>query len=197
MNKDDCQAAFIDNQFSVCEKKQNLEYFKNFQGSGVWLWKGNKTVHCSHLNTCFCHGCKAKKLDNRSSVKNVKKSRTTPTSSGFIKSTNFQQNANYLNYEYKVFPIEVVDGAIIELIFEYFDLEYHPSCAWDWIMVQDIGDNSILLPKTCGNKLPASLASKTNKIEVIFYSDYNITRRGFNIKVSTVLRLSSVKIKQG
>ena len=148
MNKDQCLAVFVDPKLDVCKNSKNLELFENFQGTHVWLWKDNKAIGCPYLNTCFCIECQGKekaKEGKNSQYKYLKNStiifhkwlftgrnKRTKSSkivaplisnSGLIQSTNFLQNRNYNNYEDKIFPIHVPDSQIIELKFEYFQLE--------------------------------------------------------------------------
>ena len=43
------------------------------------------------------------------------------------------------------------------------------------------GSGSVLLDKTCGSKVPSKIVSTSNKVEILFHSDYSVTAQGFKI----------------
>jgi len=97
---------------------------------------------------------------------------------GVVKSENYP--SKYSNKLDKTYPVEVASGKRIKISFDDFEIESHRRCAYDYVMIQD-GDGSTVLPKTCGNNKPADVTSRTNKINVIFHTDYSETRRGFKL----------------
>jgi len=98
--------------------------------------------------------------------------------SGVVKSENYP--SKYTNKLDKTYPVEVASGKRIKINFDDFEIESHRSCAYDYVMIKD-GDGSTVLPKTCGNNKPADVTSRTNKINVIFHTDYSETRKGFKL----------------
>jgi len=106
---------------------------------------------------------------------------------GIETSENFPNN--YPNSLDKNYTIEADDTFVIE--FSSFDLEYHPSCSFDWVKIVD-GDGSVLLPEKCGSEIPAPVTTNTNKAVVIFHSDGSETKQGFKLKWNTAT-IASVK----
>jgi len=98
------------------------------------------------------------------------------TRKGSLQSENYP--GNYPNSFDKIYKINAADTFVITFL--DFEFEYHPACTYDWLQIKD-GDGSVLLPKTCGDSLPAPVKSKTNKAEIIFHSDNSEARKGFLI----------------
>merc|ERR1712106_380199 len=103
---------------------------------------------------------------------------TTSTTSGTLQSPNFPNK--YPNNHDETYNIEVQTGKTIEIIFETFELEAHSRCSWDWLKIID--GSTTLLEETCGSNVPAKLLSQTNKVEIIFHSDYVVPKRGFKLQ---------------
>ena len=101
---------------------------------------------------------------------------------GTIQSTNYPDNYN--NNEDIEIPIEVAYGSRVKLTFTDFDVEFHHSCSYDWVQIQDT-DGSLLgdgpSKKFCGNTLPPTITSSGNKMTVIFHSDLDVTTKGFQV----------------
>jgi len=96
---------------------------------------------------------------------------------GVIESPNFPDA--YKNDFYRNEKIEVEEGFAVELIFQSFDIESKScQCDYDWVEVID-NDGTVLMGKTCGNKVPESIISNTNLIFVRFNTDSSIVRTGF------------------
>ena len=73
----------------------------------------------------------------------------------------------------------MAEGFAIELIFQSFDIEAKSClCDYDWVEVID-NDGTILMGKTCGNKVPESIISNSNLIFVRFHTDSSIVHTGF------------------
>ena len=104
-----------------------------------------------------------------------------------VMSTNYP--ANYPDNEDKEFPITVDDGHVVKLTFTDLQIESHESCAYDWLQVVD-GDGTVLLDKTCGDKKPAEITSKTKAVNIKFYSDSSINMKGFRAEYEAVGRFS-------
>merc|ERR1719220_3469153 len=71
-------------------------------------------------------------------------------------------------------------GKKIKMTFAAFSLESAWRCGWDYLTIVD-GNGSELLSKSCGLVKPATVTSQTNKVKVIFHSDYSVTSTGFKI----------------
>ena len=95
-----------------------------------------------------------------------------------IASPNFPDNYD-TNEEFERL-IEVPEGKIIYIQFTHFDIEYHSSWAYDWLMIID-GNGTELLPKSFGVDIPDDILSFTNKVTVKFSSDWYSTRSGFRL----------------
>ena len=97
-----------------------------------------------------------------------------------IFSENFPRSyPNNLDTEY---PIIVPEGKTISIVFRYLSIEAHPSCAYDFVMIED-SDGTLLLPKTCGSLTKEiKVTSKTNRVTVKFHTDGSVTRTGFKLE---------------
>merc|ERR1711962_779048 len=97
---------------------------------------------------------------------------------GTATSPNFPSNyPNDINNE--TTPIEVKQGCLIEIEFTHMDTEK----GYDTVNIVD-GDGEMLIPKnqTSGNKLPENVISRTNKVNVVFHSNWQFTGKGFSLK---------------
>lgn len=108
---------------------------------------------------------------------------TGKPTSGTFSSKNFPSSYP-INFD-ETKTIEVDSGRRIKVTFTAFSLEQGWNCVWDYLQVTD-GDGSVLLKKSCGTTKPDPFTSKTNKINVIFHSDYSVTSSGFNLAWSAV-----------
>lgn len=72
---------------------------------------------------------------------------------------------------------------MIEVRFLSFDVEYEPSCRWDYVKLYSgpCGGNSAT--KYCGTTLPPLLLSDARKVCLEFYSDPIQTRSGFKARL--------------
>jgi len=89
---------------------------------------------------------------------------------------------NYNNNENREIPIEVAIGSKIKLDFTAFDVEYEANCGYDWVQVKDTDGSPLgntASKKFCGTTLPPSLTSTGNKMTVVFRSDYDVVKKGF------------------
>ena len=98
------------------------------------------------------------------------------STTGTIKSTNYP--ANYPDNADLTFPLVVEEGSQIELTFTAFDLEANSNCAYDYVKVLDT-DGTTQLAKLCGDSLPSKIKSSGNKLTVVFHSDVDINKKGF------------------
>ena len=89
------------------------------------------------------------------------------------------------------------NGGNIQLTFVSFDVEYHSSCAYDYIEVM-YGDYS---ERFCGGEngdyLPGPFTSCGSSMVIKFHSDSSATRTGFRAdweKISTATPCSTIRI---
>jgi len=108
---------------------------------------------------------------------------TTAVESGSIQSDNHPNN--YPINQDKTYEISVSAGKKIKITFEEFSLEHNWRCGWDYLMIVD-GNGNTILDKSCGATKPAAVTSQTNKVKVIFHSDYSVTSTGFKINWTAV-----------
>ncbi|XP_015790048.1 tolloid-like protein 1 [Tetranychus urticae] len=104
---------------------------------------------------------------------------------GLISSPNYPEP--YPNRKDCAWLFTTTPGHRIKLVFEDFELETHPECAYDHLLVYDgpTMDNTTL-GKFCGSKLPHPLLSSSNKLYMIFKSDPSVQRKGFKATHTTV-----------
>merc|ERR1719419_707808 len=94
---------------------------------------------------------------------------------GTIKSPNYP--SNYPDRSDITYPIEVQEGSKIELSFVAFDIELEKNCTYDYVQVNDTDGTQ--LAKFCGQSIPAKIKSSGNKLTVVFHSDRNVNKKGF------------------
>ncbi|KAM4604952.1 CUB domain-containing protein 2 [Polymixia lowei] len=120
-------------------------------------------------------------VDNADSKKGVKCGGILSASSGNISSPNFPGL-----YPYNVqcaWLIVVAEGSSVLLTFDHFELEYHASCAYDYIKIYNgvSEDEGNLLGTYCGDISPPQFTSSWNVMSILFHSDRHVARRGFAV----------------
>jgi hypothetical protein len=110
-----------------------------------------------------------------------------PATSGQIISSRFP--SKYQNNIDSNETIEVAAGNKILINFTDFNIESHYACSYDYITIVD-NDGTTLMNKTCGNNIPPAVLSSTNKVNVIFHSDYSVRRTGWKLTWTIVLPLT-------
>jgi len=103
---------------------------------------------------------------------------TGAVESGSIQSDNYPND--YPVSQDKTYEISAAAGKKIKMTFAAFSLENAWRCGWDYLTIVD-GNGRELLGKSCGSVKPATITSQTNKVKVIFHSDYSVTSTGFKI----------------
>lgn len=103
----------------------------------------------------------------------------------FVTSPGFPEGKTYPTNTLCTWDISTYDG-LIEVRFLSFDVEYEPSCRWDYVKVYSgpCGGNSPT--KYCGTTIPLPLLSDTHKVCLEFYSDPIQTRSGFKARLHLV-----------
>uniref|UniRef100_A0A3Q2E368 CUB domain containing protein 2 n=1 Tax=Cyprinodon variegatus TaxID=28743 RepID=A0A3Q2E368_CYPVA len=101
--------------------------------------------------------------------------------SGNISSPNFPGL-----YPYNIdcaWLIVVAEGSSVLLTFHHFELEYHASCAYDYIKIYNgiSEDEGNLLGIFCGDISPPQFTSSWNVMSIIFHSDRHVAHRGFSV----------------
>ena len=74
---------------------------------------------------------------------------------------------------------------MIRLEFTAFNVVNHGSCAYDHLKIVD-GDGTILMDKTCGDALPPVFMSNTHHVDLVFETDYSVTKSGWAVNWSAV-----------
>jgi len=153
-------------------------------GWSIWSAFTTCTSECKHTRTRTCTN-PAPINDKDCPGTNSETSACTggdcaSTTGGTIKSTNYPENYN--NNENREIPIEVSIGSKIKLDFTAFDVEYEANCGYDWVQVKDTDGSPLgntASKKFCGTTIPPSLTSTGNKMTVVFRSDYDVVKKGF------------------
>nr|NP_001071840.1 Tolloid protein [Ciona intestinalis]BAE06735.1 Tolloid [Ciona intestinalis] len=83
--------------------------------------------------------------------------------------------------------ISTIAGHRVKLVFNEFELESHPDCAYDHLELYD-GSNSTapILGRYCGSKKPSSVVASGIHMFVKFFSDASVQKRGFSASHTTV-----------
>jgi len=98
---------------------------------------------------------------------------------GTLTSPNYPEN--YEDDFDKTYPIIVEEGKVVEIEFTDFEVENEPSCGYDWLMITE-NNEDILMNKSCGSGNPSvDLVSKTNSVNVRFFTDGSQTMRGWSL----------------
>jgi tolkin protein len=98
--------------------------------------------------------------------------------SGILSSPNYPDN--YKPNKECVWKLSVPDGYSVALKFQSFEVESHDHCVYDYVEVRDgHEDNSRVIGKFCGHKMPPDVKSTTNKMYVKFVSDASVQKAGF------------------
>ncbi|CAN9502742.1 unnamed protein product [Ophioblennius macclurei] len=120
-------------------------------------------------------------LDKADSKKGVKCGGILSAPSGNISSPNFpglyptNMDCSWL--------IVVAEGSSVLLTFHRFQLEYHASCAYDYIKIYNgvSEDEGNLLGTFCGDVSPPQFTSSWNVMSIIFHSDRHVAFGGFSV----------------
>ena len=92
----------------------------------------------------------------------------------------------------------------IALTFRDLAVEEEKDCPYDWVAIKDVGSGRFLLNRylliqilsserwiasglqmlfrTCGYRSPPPTVSDTNRVVVLFHTDFIVTARGFKIE---------------
>ncbi|XP_060072061.1 tolloid-like protein 1 [Ylistrum balloti] len=79
-----------------------------------------------------------------------------------------------------VWKISVEEDYSVALKFQSFEIENHDNCVYDYLEIRDgHEDNSPLIGRFCGYKIPEDIKSTGNKLYVKFVSDGSVQKAGF------------------
>ncbi|XP_006825091.1 suppressor of tumorigenicity 14 protein homolog [Saccoglossus kowalevskii] len=109
-------------------------------------------------------------------------------SSGTVTSMNFDGGfSTYAMNAQCEWLIEVASNKLIELTFNYFDLEYHSVCAYDILSIYD-GPTVYhsAFGHFCGPELPETEISSSNKVYMQFTTDAQRQLGGFSLDYAAV-----------
>ncbi|XP_063316962.1 CUB domain-containing protein 2 [Pelmatolapia mariae] len=120
-------------------------------------------------------------FDKADSKKGVKCGGILSAPSGNFSSPNFPGLYPYNTH--CSWLIVVAEGSSVLLTFHYFELEYHASCAYDYIKIYNgiSEDEGNLLGTFCGDISPPQFTSSWNVMSIIFHSDRHVAYRGFSV----------------
>ncbi|XP_066938619.1 cubilin-like [Macrobrachium rosenbergii] len=99
---------------------------------------------------------------------------------------------SYNDYEYCVWEIEVPEGLVIQITWEYFDLEGpSPLCPYDYVDISEYATGESLTGKICGSGIPPPVRSRSNVVVVTFSSDVSVVFQGFRLHFEAIALSSS------
>lgn len=71
-------------------------------------------------------------------------------------------------------------GYLVQLSFSTFEIETHPSCRFDSVMLYDGTEaGGAEIGKFCGSTIPPVTVSSGNVLSIVFSSDYSFSYEGF------------------
>uniref|UniRef100_H2ZHT4 Metalloendopeptidase n=1 Tax=Ciona savignyi TaxID=51511 RepID=H2ZHT4_CIOSA len=83
--------------------------------------------------------------------------------------------------------VSTTAGHMVKLVFNEFELESQPDCAYDHLEIYDGADaTAAILGRYCGSKRPTPIVASTNHMFVKFFSDASVQKRGFSASHTTV-----------
>ncbi|KAL9953037.1 hypothetical protein ACROYT_G040388 [Oculina patagonica] len=88
-----------------------------------------------------------------------------------------------------VYDVPIPDGMAMNVNFEFFEVEYHPSCGYDYLSIS----NDDAFHKYCGNKTGQAVKINGDYANITFYSDSSVTGRGFLLSFTFVGCLSPLR----
>ncbi|KAK0058778.1 atrial natriuretic peptide-converting enzyme [Biomphalaria pfeifferi] len=105
--------------------------------------------------------------------------------SGIVSSPGFSSHQYYpLNIKCR-WIIDGKQGQIISLAFLHFDLEYEPTCSYDFLEVYQVANGTLsLIGRYCGSSAPRNLTLYSRRLELFFESDRVQSAAGFELLYS-------------
>lgn len=98
---------------------------------------------------------------------------------GYLQSPNYPEE--YRSNKECVWRITVPEGFQVALKFQSFEIENHDNCAYDYLEIRDgKSEDSTILGKFCGNKIPNEIRGSSNYLFVKFISDSSVNKAGFS-----------------
>ncbi|XP_054159895.1 LOW QUALITY PROTEIN: cubilin-like [Oppia nitens] len=77
-------------------------------------------------------------------------------------------------------------GFLIQLNFQHFNIEESLDCAYDYLEIQESGENSTSLGKYCGTVIPDPITSKFNELLLKFGTDGSNNNKGFYANYTSI-----------
>uniref|UniRef100_H2ZHT6 Metalloendopeptidase n=1 Tax=Ciona savignyi TaxID=51511 RepID=H2ZHT6_CIOSA len=131
------------------------------------------------------HGCKeGKYIPTFASIKSGCEHSIT-SHMGEITSPNWPNK--YPSRKDCTWHVSTTAGHMVKLVFNEFELESQPDCAYDHLEIYDGADaTAAILGRYCGSKRPTPIVASTNHMFVKFFSDASVQKRGFSASHTTV-----------
>jgi len=156
---------------------------QNYRGCVYFSWYSNDYAYPRWRLDCdLWRSVSSKRIEN-GAISGSQGCIIGGSQSGTLKS-HLEYPANYENYFFKEYPIVATgDKSKIQMTFVAFDIEDNSSgkCSYDYVKIVD-ADGTVLMDKTCGNKKPDDIVSRSNKVKVVFETDENTTKTGFKLE---------------
>lgn len=83
------------------------------------------------------------------------------------------------------YSVPIPPGGPMEIYFVDFDVEFHPSCSYDFVKIGN--DQNYTFGKYCGRRTGQTVVVYGNFALVTFHSDFVVKKRGFFFRFKTVL----------
>ncbi|XP_060074620.1 mucin-2-like [Ylistrum balloti] len=102
-----------------------------------------------------------------------------------IQSPGYKEGSYPLNLDCR-WNITTTSHAKLKLTFSEFNLEYHKSCSWDYILIYNgTCGNGEDIKRYCGTTVPNNIVSNTAETCVEFHSDQYIVKPGFHLLITS------------
>ncbi|XP_074612569.1 cubilin-like [Acropora palmata] len=90
----------------------------------------------------------------------------------------------YPNYMDCYFWVPINQGKALRILFDYFNLESHSSCGYDYLRIRN--DMGVTYGKYCGLRSGKTVLVSGSRASFHFHSDSSVQRKGFRLYLSIV-----------
>ena len=84
------------------------------------------------------------------------------------------------------YHIVLPQGYLVQLSFQYFDIEGSIDCNYDYLQIRESHENGTDVAKLCGSSIPDPITSKFNELWLEFGTDGSVSNHGFYANYSGI-----------
>ncbi|KAK3105916.1 hypothetical protein FSP39_008473 [Pinctada imbricata] len=103
------------------------------------------------------------------------------STSGTLKAVDIDNDGEYENALDCKWVIIVGDNQVVRFIVTGMDIEAHSRCMYDYLLIHDgMSEDDPIIGRYCGTQAPPAIQATSNTLYIRFFSDYTVTKAGFN-----------------